>query len=88
MSNAVGCSAYTPTKWERLEYLVRAHVGIVKQIRCTDTRHLVEYADEIVIAGGEGAVVRNPRARYIAGRTDDVLRWVPQCPRMNRRKAA
>jgi DNA ligase-1 len=65
-----------------------AHVGIVKQIRCTDTRHLVEHADEIVTAGGEGAVVRNPRARYIAGRTDDVLRWVPQCPRLNRRKAA
>jgi len=65
-----------------------AHVGIVKHIRCTDTRHLIEHADEIVTAGGEGAVVRNPRARYIAGRTDDVLRWVPQCPRMNRRKAA
>ena len=65
-----------------------AHVGIVAQVRCRDTRHLIEHADEIVTAGGEGAVVRNPRARYVAGRTDDVLRWVPQAPRMNRRKAA
>lgn len=65
-----------------------AHVGIVKQVRCNDTRHLIEHADEIVTAGGEGSVVRNPRARYVAGRTDDVLRWVPQCPRLNRRKAA
>lgn len=67
---------------------VPAHVGIVKQVRCTDTRHLIKHADEIVTAGGEGSVVRNPRAGYIAGRTDDVLRWVPQCPRINRLNAA
>ena len=65
-----------------------AHVGIVKQVRCNDTRHLIEHADAIVTVGGEGSVVRNPRARYVAGRTDDVLRWVPQCPRLNRRKVA
>ena len=63
-----------------------AHVGIVKQVRCADTRQLVEFADAIVTAGGEGAVVRDPRARWVAGRSESVLRWVPQCPRLNRRR--
>jgi hypothetical protein len=39
-------------------------------------------------AGGEGAVVRNPRALYVAGRTGSVLRWVPQDPALNRRRVA
>lgn len=65
-----------------------AHVGIVAQVRCRDTRHLIEHADEIVTAGGEGAVVRRAAARYAPVRTDDVLRWVPQCPRVNRRRAS
>jgi DNA ligase-1 len=67
---------------------IPAHVGIVKQIRCADTRHLIDHADAIVSAGGEGAVVRNPRAPYISGRTTDLLRWVPQPPRLNRVKRA
>ena len=63
-----------------------AHVGIVKQVRCRDTRQLIEFANAIVTAGGEGAVVRDPRARWVAGRSESVLRWVPQCPRLNRRR--
>jgi DNA ligase-1 len=64
------------------------HVGIVEQERCNSTRHLIEHADAIVAAGGEGSVVRDPHAPYISGRTHDLLRWVPQAPRLNRRKAA
>lgn len=64
------------------------HVGIVEQIRCRDTKHLVEFADAIVAAGGEGAVVRCPKAIYREGRTGSVLRWVPQDPALNRRRVA
>lgn len=63
-----------------------AHCGIIKQTRCNDTKHVVEVADVIVGDGGEGVVVRNPRAKYNAGRTWDVLRWVPQLPSKNRVK--
>ena len=65
-----------------------SHCGIVEQIRCRDTQHLVEFADAICEAGGEGAVARDPAARYVQGRSGDVLRWVPQCPRLNRRRVA
>ena len=60
---------------------------LVEHVRCRDTAHLVEFADAIVCAGGEGAVVRDPRARWVAGRTESVLRWVPQAPIKNRRKS-
>jgi DNA ligase-1 len=76
----------------RLKYLASvslpSHAALVPHIRCRDTQHMVEYADQIVIASGEGVVVRDPKAMYIQGRTASVLRWVPQCPRMNRRKSA
>jgi DNA ligase-1 len=64
------------------------HVAIVPQIRCRDTAHLVEFADQIVMDGGEGAVVRDPRATYREGRSSSVLRWVPVDPALNRRKVA
>jgi DNA ligase-1 len=77
---------------KRLAYLktltLPGHCQIVQQVRCRDTQHLIEFADAIVAAGGEGAVVRNPAARYVQGRTHDVLRWVPQDPAMNRRRVA
>ena len=62
------------------------HCGLVGHVRCRDTQHLVEFADQVVMDGGEGAVVRNPAARYVQGRSGDVLRWVPQCPALNRRR--
>jgi DNA ligase-1 len=76
----------------RLAYLktleLPGHCRIVNQIRCRDTEHLIRFADEVVSGGGEGAVVRNPASRYVQGRTDDVLRWVPQDPARNRRRVA
>lgn len=65
-----------------------AHASLVPNIRCSDTPHMVAIADSIVAAGGEGVVVRDPKAHYEQGRTGSVLRWVPQCPRLNRRKLA
>jgi DNA ligase-1 len=77
---------------KRLAYLktlaLPSHCELVPHIRCRDTVHLLEFADQIVANGGEGAVVRNPRAPYVAGRSEDVLRWVPVDPALNRRKAA
>jgi DNA ligase-1 len=77
---------------KRLAYLktlaLPSHCELVPHIRCEGTVHLIEFADQIVANGGEGAVVRNPRAPYVAGRSEDVLRWVPVDPALNRRKAA
>ena len=64
-----------------------AHVQVIPQIRCEGTRHLVEFAHAEVMRGGEGAVVRDPRACYQPGRTGSVLRWVPVPPERNRRVA-
>lgn len=64
------------------------HAELVAQVRCRDTQHLIEAAEAVVTHGGEGMVVRDPRAMYQAGRTYDVLRWVPQCPSVNRLKSA
>ena len=76
----------------RLKFLASVslppHASLVPHVRCRDTQHMIEAADEIVTDRGEGVVVRNPRAMYEQGRTDSSLRWVPQCPRINRRKSA
>ena len=58
-----------------------SHCELVPYIRCRDTQHLVEFADAVVDAGGEGAVVYNPRAAWQEGRTDNAQRWMPQGPR-------
>lgn len=53
--------------------------------RCRDTLRLVEFADAIVAAGGEGAVAWNPRGKHASGqRSHDVQRWVPVPPSRNR----
>jgi DNA ligase-1 len=76
---------------QRLAYLktltLPPHVQLLEHIRCRDTPHLIEFANAICEAGGEGSVVRDPRALYTPGRSGDVLRWVPQEPAMNRRRA-
>jgi len=76
----------------RLKFLadvsLPSHAAVVPHIRCRDTQHMVELADAIVTDGGEGVVVRDPRAMYEQGRSLSALRWVPQCPRLNRRKLA
>ena len=73
---------------DRLEFVLSLplpdHCRRVPHARCKGTEHMIEFADNIVSQGGEGVVVRNPRAIYQPGRTTDVLRWVPQCPTKNR----
>jgi DNA ligase-1 len=60
------------------------HAEIVPHIRCRDTEHLIDFADAVVANGGEGAVIRDPRAKYIPARDWSAQRWVPQCPSKNR----
>jgi len=60
------------------------HVEVVEQARCRSEAHLLEFADSIVAVGGEGAVIRDPRSAWRAGRSGDLLRWVPQNPALNR----
>lgn len=64
------------------------HCELVEHVRCRGTQHLVEFADSIVAAGGEGAVVRNPSARYTPGRSPNAMRWVPVDPERNRQRVA
>lgn len=64
------------------------HAHVLEQSVCRDTQHLIELADAICDAGGEGVVVRDPKAPYVAGRSDSALRWVPRPPIENRRKSA
>ena len=63
-----------------------AHIRLVGHTLCEGIEHMMEYAAEIVTNGGEGVVLRDPRAIYKAGRTSDVLRWVPQDPALNRQR--
>lgn len=61
------------------------HVHIIPHVRCRGEAHLLEFADAVVAAGGEGAVIRDPRSLWQGGRSGDILRWVPQDPAVNRR---
>tara|TARA_R110000868_G_scaffold106895_1_gene292802 strand:- start:313 stop:834 length:522 start_codon:yes stop_codon:yes gene_type:complete len=63
------------------------HVRVVEHSKVSSTQELVELADAVCDAGGEGVVARDPRAPYQAGRSEKALRWVPQNPRVNRRSA-
>ncbi len=77
------------SRYKLLQYVnLPAHASLVRQERCRDTKHMIEAADVICDAGGEGAVVRDPKAMYMQGRTGTVLRWVPQNPALTRRKSA
>jgi DNA ligase-1 len=64
------------------------HAAVVAQCACESTQHLRAYSDEITMCGGEGAVVRDPDAQYIVGRTATIQRHVPQPPEWNRNASA
>ena len=57
---------------------VKAYEGniikIISQIKVIDKNHLKKYLKEIESKGGEGVVVRDPNAPYIAKRTSKVLK--------------
>lgn len=60
------------------------HCGKVKFGTIRDDAHFCNAGIDVCAAGGEGVVARNPHATYTPGRTNDVLRWVPQDPSINR----
>jgi DNA ligase-1 len=62
------------------------HVKPVPHRLCVNIGDLMGMACRICNEGGEGAVVRRVDSMWKAGRSGDVLRYVPQSPRLNRVK--
>ncbi len=52
-----------------------AHVKIIKQIKCKDKAHLQKFFKEVKSKGGEGVVLRDAKAPYIAKRTNKALKY-------------
>ncbi|CZE47036.1 DNA ligase [Campylobacter geochelonis] len=50
------------------------NIVIIEQIPVKNTEHLNQFLDEILKNGGEGAVVRDPKAEYKSGRSDKILK--------------
>jgi len=63
-----------------------SHCNAVAHRLCVNAGDMMGLACRIVNEGGEGAVVRRPDSQWKAGRSGDVLRYVPQSPRLNRAK--
>ena len=49
-------------------------IRVVNQTPCKSKKHLKEFEQKIINAGGEGVILRVPDAWYISGRTDNVLK--------------
>jgi DNA ligase-1 len=62
------------------------HVKPVPHRLCVNIGDLMGMACRICNEGGEGAVVRRADSPWRAGRSGDILRFVPQSPRLNRVK--
>lgn len=65
--------------------ILPGHASMIPQTICPGIAAMKESAKQIVLAGGEGVVVRDPSAPYISGRTQTVQRLVPIPPQANRR---
>jgi DNA ligase-1 len=63
-----------------------SHATPVEQRLCVNNGDMMGMACRIVNEGGEGAVVRRADSPWRAGRSGDILRFVPQSPRLNRVK--
>ena len=63
-----------------------SHANAVTHRLCVNAGDLMGMACRIVSEGGEGAVVRRADSPWKAGRSGDILRYVPQSPRLNRAK--
>lgn len=63
---------------QQLEDYLRAHpnapIEIIRQIPIKDKAHLNQFFEEILLAGGEGVVVRDPKADYVWGRSARILK--------------
>ena len=50
------------------------HIGLIEQFRVADHAELMAALDRVVALGGEGLMLHDGRARYRAGRTNDLLK--------------
>jgi DNA ligase-1 len=63
-----------------------SHARPVTHRSCANNGDMMGFGVKVCMEGGEGAVVRRPDSQWKAGRSGDVLRYVPQSPRLNRAK--
>lgn len=71
-----------------LAYLsLPSHCHAIPQRVCANIGDLWGMGVSVCMEGGEGAVVRRADSLWKAGRSGDVLRYVPKPPRLNRVKA-
>ena len=70
----------TGTFLERMKELsvigsrIGGHVHLVTHKECVGNSHVLEYLQSVVIAGGEGVILRNPCAHYQPGYTLHTLK--------------
>ncbi|MCB1800726.1 MAG: DNA ligase [Gammaproteobacteria bacterium] len=50
------------------------HLRVIPQVVCRGTRHLQQHLRDVTAAGGEGLVLRNPKAPYETGRSRSALK--------------
>jgi DNA ligase-1 len=61
-----------------------SHCNAVTHRLCVNAGDMMGFGVKVCTEGGEGAVVRRADSQWKAGRSGDVLRYVPQSPRINR----
>ena len=73
-------------RFELVESLsLPSHCEVIQHVELTSTKEFQDLACAECRLGGEGYVARNPDAFWKAGRSSDVLRFVPVDPALNRR---
>lgn len=53
------------------------YIQVIPQIVIQDKKHLEQFSQHILKLGGEGVIVRNPKADYIQGRSSQILKVKP-----------
>ena len=59
---------------EMFEAMESPHIALVEQFRVPDRDALTNVLHRVVAGGGEGLMLHRGGARYVAGRTDDLLK--------------
>lgn len=62
------------------------HCNAIQHRSCANNGDMMGFGVKVCMEGGEGAVVRRADSPWKAGRSGDVLRYVPQSPKLNRVK--
>ena len=58
------------------------HVEVAPMVICKDINHLEVYYQDILDAGGEGIILRDPKTPYEAGRSKGYLKHKVRLPVM------